>query len=82
MDKKTFITKEYPDKSEEIVVNKITVNYSQSNEMETETEDNLELTIDHQGAGFYFVMKTDRWAFNDIDELVQLLKDFKKKSNI
>ena len=26
------------------------------------------------GDGFYYVIKTDRWAFDKIDELVELLK--------
>lgn len=26
------------------------------------------------GAGFYYVINTERWAFDDIDELVELIK--------
>jgi len=77
-----FKTKEYPGKNEEIVINKITVNYSQSNETDIDIDDNLELTIDHVGGGFYYILKTERWAFNDISELDQLLADFKAKANI
>jgi hypothetical protein len=76
-----FKTKEYPDGSE-IVINEISVNYSQSNENDTDTEDNLNLSICHQGAGFYYVLKSKRWAFNNIDELVKLLKDFADKAKV
>ena len=76
-------TKEYPDnRKDEVVMNKITVNYSQSNEINSDIDDNLKLSICHQAAGFYFVMKTYRWAFNDIDELIEILNDFKSKAKI
>lgn len=29
------------------------------------------------GAGGYFVIKTDRWAFDSIDEIINLINDFK-----
>lgn len=76
-------TKEYPNpKKDEVVMNKITVNYSQSNEINSDIDDNLKLSISNQAAGFYFVMKTYRWAFNDIDELIEILNDFKSKAKI
>lgn len=77
----SYKTKEYPDGSE-IVINKISVNYSQVNENETDTEDNLKLSICHQGAGFYYVLESKRWAFNNIDELVKILNDFQSKANV
>ena len=75
-----FRTKEYPENGE-TVINEITINYSQ--ESETSNEDNnLKLSIYHQGAGFYFVMETTRWAFNNIDELVKILNDFQSKAKV
>lgn len=76
-----FKTKEYPEGSE-IVLNEISVNYSQVNENETDTDDNLKLSICHQGAGFYYVLESKRWAFNNIDELVKILNDFKSKAKV
>lgn len=76
-----FKTKEYPEGSE-IVINEISVNYSQANENEPDTEDNLKLSICHQGAGFYYVLESKRWAFNNIEELVKLLKDFADKAKV
>ena len=76
-----YPTKEYPEGSE-VAITEIAVTYSQVNE-ETEDEDNhLKLSILHQGAGFYYVMQTERWAFNNIAELDQVLADFKAKANI
>ena len=77
----SYKTKEYPDGSE-IVINKISVNYSQVNENETDTDDNLKLSICHQGDGFYYVLESKRWAFNNIDELVKILNDFQSKANV
>ena len=75
-----FKTKEYP-KEDEIVINEIMVNYSQESELSDE-DNNLKLSICHQGAGFYFVMETTRWTFDNIAQLDQVLADFKAKSNI
>ena len=75
-----FETKEYP-KGDEVVINEIMVNYSQESELSDE-DNNLKLSICHQGSGFYFVMETTRWDFNNISELDQILADFKSKANV
>jgi hypothetical protein len=75
-----FKTKEYP-KGNEIVINEIMVNYSQESELSDE-DNNLKLSICHQGAGFYFVMETSRWTFENIAQLDQILEDFKTKANV
>ncbi len=31
--------------------------------------------------GHYFIIETERWAFDEIDELIAILKDFKSKYN-
>lgn len=74
-------TKEYPENNE-VVINKFTVNYSQVNEEINDSDNNLELSITHQGAGFYFVMKTERWAFENVGDMIKILEDFKSKSNV
>ena len=75
-----FKTKEYPENGE-TVINEIAINYSQESEL-SDTDNNLKLSICHQGAGFYFVMETTRWAFDNIAQLDQVLADFKSKANI
>ena len=75
-----FKTKEYPENGE-TVINEIVVNYSQESELSDE-DNNLKLSICHQGAGFYFVMETTRWAFDNIAQLDQILADFKSKANV
>lgn len=75
-----FKTKEYPE-GDKTIINEIIVNYSQASELSDE-DNNLKLSICHQGAGFYFVMETTRWAFENIADLDQILADFKSKANI
>ena len=75
-----YETKEYP-KGNEVVINEIIVNYSQESEI-TDDYNNLKLSICHQGAGFYFVMETERWTFENIEDLENIIKDFKLKANI
>lgn len=75
-----FETKEYPENGK-VIINEITVNYSQESEL-TDEYNNLKLSICHQVAGFYFVIETTRWAFDNILELDQILADFKSKANI
>ena len=39
---------------------------------------NQNLIIGTEPGGFYYI-KTERWAFNDIDELIDVLRDFAGK---
>ena len=75
-----FKTREYPENGE-TVINEIAINYSQESELSDE-DNNLKLSICHQGAGFYFVMETTRWIFDNIAQLDQVLADFKSKANV
>jgi len=39
----------------------------------------LEIAIENGGGEDYYIIKTDRWAFDKIDDLIVLLKKFKDK---
>lgn len=39
----------------------------------------LDVSSEDAGAGNYFVIKTDRWAFDSIEELIETLRDFEKR---
>ena len=73
-------TKEYAI-NDDLVINKVTVNYCTESDID-DSDNELELSISHQGAGFYYVMKTERFAFDDIDFMIRILQDFKEKANI
>jgi len=40
----------------------------------------LEFKTTNCGGGTYWVMKTNRWAFDDPHELIEIIKDFISKS--
>ena len=73
-------TKEYAI-DDDLFINKITVNYCTESDID-DSDNELELSITHQGAGFYYIMKTERFAFDDIDFMIRILQDFKEKANI
>ena len=39
----------------------------------------LNINVEDCGGGDYFVIKTDRWAFDTIEDLIDLLQKFKTK---
>ena len=52
----------------------------QSMNINREDFQELKIWLDSQGAGKYFVLETRRWAFDDIQELIDVLKDFKRRA--
>jgi len=45
----------------------------------TEAEQTLEIESVDGCGGPYFVIKSDRWGFDNIEEMVETLEDFKKR---
>jgi hypothetical protein len=44
------------------------------------TEDQfLTIKTDNGGGGDYYVIETERWAFDSIDELIEIINKFKEK---
>lgn len=61
-------------------VAEMTVKYSQEPDaFDDEPEQYLEIETCDAGGGDYYVITTKRWAVNEIDELIALLHDFKKR---
>ena len=61
----------------------IKVVYSQDSDGNQDNEDEhqfLEISTEDCGGGIYLVLKTDRWAFDNIEELINLLHEFKKEN--
>jgi hypothetical protein len=70
-----------PTKNFEIADVKATYYQEGDTNSDTPSGDNI-ITFEMEGIGFdmgYFVIKTERWAFDDIDEFVSLLQDFKDR---
>ena len=63
----------------------LTVTYSQDQDGSVSRENDdfqfLEMEIANNGGGNYFVMKTERWAFDKTSDLEIILKDFLDKIN-
>lgn len=63
-------------------IDSVVVTYTQEKDSNAPNDVNNFLIIESEGINFdmnYFVIKTERWAFDDIDEMVALLEDFKKR---
>lgn len=57
----------------------LTAVFTQEGDSNSEDEfHDLTVEIDDAGGGPYFVIKTRRWAFDDIDSLIELLRKFEK----
>jgi len=42
----------------------------------------LNITYESSGGGYYYTIKTDRWAFDKIEDLRDILKDFDKRIKV
>jgi len=42
----------------------------------------LKIFTDDAGSGKYIVFETERWAIDSIDELIEILNDFKTRAGI
>lgn len=60
-------------------LNRLTAEYIQdSDNWKPDTSEDNRLIIGTEPGG-YFYIKTERWAFDNIDELINILNDFKSK---
>lgn len=55
---------------------RLTSSYFQEGDSMIDGDQQLELSIEDAGGGTYFVLKTDRWAFDSLEELSDLIQDF------
>jgi hypothetical protein len=46
-----------------------------------ESSHELVLSTDNAGAGVYYILSTKRWAFESVDELEGIIKDFMKRAD-
>ena len=63
-------------------VTEVTVSYCQDGDSNSGAFQLLEVKTEDAGGGSFFVIKTERWAFDKIDDLINILNDFKKRINI
>jgi len=65
-------------------VEEMSITYIQDADSCDTSNDNQQLQVftEDGGGGKYLVFKTERWAIDSIDELIEILNDFKLKAGI
>lgn len=75
----TLLKAGFPSPEQPVAVNKMVVEYTQEADSNSDGLQFLEVSTEDAGCGVYYVLKTERWAFDDINDLVKVLKDFEKR---
>ncbi len=66
-----------------IIIEEIKIAYSQEGDSAGgEEHQELDIMTQDAGGGKFYVISTDRWAFNDVKEFTDLIKDFNKRLNL
>jgi hypothetical protein len=83
-EKPALLVHGFPDSSHPVTVSKVTVEYIQESDCNSSSNhlQVLEITTEESGNGAYYVLNTDRWAFDSLDELYELLRDFEVRSGL
>lgn len=64
---------------------KLTATYMQHSDSESNEDIDQELIVSTENASTdepYFVIKTERWAFDNLSDLIDLLNDFKNRYDL
>lgn len=65
-----------------IVVDGVSVTYSQGGDSEEGDGELLTVSTGNNGIARYIVLKTERWCISDVDELIGILEDFKQRAQL
>jgi hypothetical protein len=63
-------------------VERVLVVYTQECDESSNDIQELKVFTEDNGSGKYIVFQTERWAIDSIDELIEILNDFKLKAAI
>lgn len=69
----------FPSSEQPVAVNKVSVEYTQEADSNSDGLQFLEISTEDAGGGIYYVLKTDRWAFDNLNDLIKVLNDFEKR---
>ncbi len=64
------------------VIEEISITYSQECDESSQDWQSIKIFTNDNGACKYIVFQTERWAIDNIDELVEILNEFKLKAGI
>lgn len=63
----------------------VSVTYIQNNDNCAESDEEVQtltITTRNNGAARFLNIKTEDWSFEDADELIDIINDFKKRANV
>jgi hypothetical protein len=75
----TLLAAGFPSPEQPVAVNKVSVEYTQEADSNSDGLQLLEVSTEDAGAGVYYVLKTERWAFDNLNDLIKVLNDFEKR---
>lgn len=69
----------FPSSDQPIAVNKVCVEYLQEADNKPNGLQFLEISTEDAGGGVFYVIKTERWTFDNLNDLIKVLNDFDKR---
>ena len=66
-------------KKAEILSQEFKLTFAQDSDCLSTEDQFLTIKTDNGGAGDFFVIETERWAFDSVDELIEIFNKFKEK---
>ena len=79
IDGNTLLVAGFPSSEQPVAVNKVSVEYTQEADSNSDGLQFLEVSTEDAGGGVYYVLKTERWAFDNLNDLIKVLNDFEKR---
>lgn len=73
---------EYHYSDESIGVDDVKITYVNSGDCVNDEPQTLEVSAINNGTARFISIKTDRWSISDVDDLIEVLNDFKKRSGL
>lgn len=65
----------------DVYVEDVSVEYGQDT-VDEEDYQILKVSTENNGVARYINISTEKWSFSDIDDLIQILEDFKKRAEL
>jgi len=66
---------------DDVYVNDVSVEYEQDT-VDEEDYQILKVSTENNGVARYINISTEKWSISDIDDLIQILEDFKKRASL
>lgn len=72
----------YNKEDESIGIDTISVTYVNSGDCKETEPQELVIKTEHNGVARFIVLETKRWAISDINDLIEVLTDFKRRAGL